>query len=80
MFYKKIIFFLQCTTCGTRCVYGMRLVYIYGTRRGQHVKNSLQKASKFTQSEAINKRKNLNNTGISLTMKFSGITQHIAKG
>ena len=43
------------------------------------IKNSLRKASKFTQSEAINKRKNLNNTGVPLTMKFSGITQCIAK-
>ena len=42
------------------------------------IKNSLRKASKFTQSEAINKRKNLN-TGIPLTMKFSGITKCIAK-
>ena len=43
------------------------------------IKNSLQKASKFTQSEAVNKRKNLNNTGVPLTMKFSGIAQCIAK-
>ena len=43
------------------------------------IKNSLRKASKFTQSEAINKRKNLNSTGVPLTMKFSGITQCIAK-
>ena len=43
------------------------------------IKNSLRKASKFTQSEAINKRKNLNNTGVPLTMKFSGITKCIAK-
>ena len=43
------------------------------------IKNSLRKASKFTQSEASNKRKNLNNTGVPLTMKFSGITQCIAK-
>ena len=43
------------------------------------IKNSLRGASKFTQSEAINKRKNLNNTGVHLTMKFSGITQCIAK-
>ena len=41
--------------------------------------NSLQKASKFTQSEAINKRKNLNNTEVPLTMKISGITKCIAK-
>ena len=43
------------------------------------IKNSLRKTSRFTQSEAINKRKNLNNTAVSLTMKFSGITQCIAK-
>ena len=43
------------------------------------IKNSLRKASKFTQSEAINKRKNVNNTGVALTMKFSSITQCIAK-
>ena len=43
------------------------------------IKKSFQKASKFTQSEAINKRKNLNNTGVPLTMKFSGITKCIAK-
>ena len=35
-------------------------------------------ASKFTQSEAINNRINLN-TGVPLTMKFSAITQCIAK-
>ena len=39
------------------------------------IKNSHRRASKFTQSEAINKRKNLNNTGVPLTMKFSSITQ-----
>ena len=43
------------------------------------IKNSVRRASKFTQSEAINKRKNLNNTGVTLNMKFSGITQCIAK-
>ena len=43
------------------------------------IKNSLRKASKFTQSEDINKRKNLNNTGVPLTMKFSGINKCIAK-
>ena len=43
------------------------------------IKNSHRKASKFTQSEAINKIKNLNNTGVRLTIKFSGITQCIAK-
>ena len=43
------------------------------------IKNSLRKASKFTQSEGINKRKNLNNSGVPLTMKFSGITKCIAK-
>ena len=43
------------------------------------IKNSLRRASKFTQSEAINKRRNLNNTGVPLTMKFSDITQCIAK-
>ena len=43
------------------------------------IKNSLRKASKFTQSEAINKRKNQNNTGVHLTKKFSGITTCIAK-
>ena len=43
------------------------------------IKNSLQNETKLTQSEAINKRKNMNNTGIPLTMKFSGITQLIAK-
>ena len=43
------------------------------------IKNSLRKASKITQSEAINKRKDMNNTGVPLTMKFSGITQRIAK-
>ena len=43
------------------------------------IKNSLRKASKFMQSEAINKRKTLNNTGVPLTIKFSGITQCIAK-
>ena len=43
------------------------------------IKNSLRKASKSTQSEAISKRKNQNNTGVPLTMKFSGITKCIAK-
>ena len=43
------------------------------------IKNSLRKASKFTQTEAINMRKNLNNTGFPQTMKFSGITKCIAK-
>ena len=43
------------------------------------MKNSLRRASKFTQFEDINKRKNLNNTGVPLTMKFSGITQYIAE-
>ena len=43
------------------------------------IKHSLRKASKFTQSEAISKRKNLNNTGVPLTMKFSDSTQCIAK-
>ena len=44
-----------------------------------NIKNSLRKASKFTQSEAIDNRKNLDNTGDLLTMKFSGFTQCIAK-
>ena len=43
------------------------------------IKSSLRKASKFTQSEAINKRKNLSNTGVPLTMKVSGITKCISK-
>ena len=43
------------------------------------IKNSLRKASKFPQSEAIIRRKYVNNTRIPLTMKFSGITQCIAK-
>ena len=43
------------------------------------IKNSLRMASKFKQSEASNKRKNLNNTGVPLTMKFSGIDKYIAK-
>ena len=43
------------------------------------INNSLRKASKFTQSEAINKRQNLNKTGVPLTIKFSGITKCIAK-
>ena len=43
------------------------------------INNSLRRASKFTQSEVINKRKNLSNTGFPLTMKYSGITQCIAK-
>ena len=43
------------------------------------IKNSLRKASNFTLLEAINKRKNLNNTGVTLTMKFGGITKCIAK-
>ena len=37
------------------------------------IKNSLQKTYNFMQSEAINKRRNLNNTGVHLAMKFSGI-------
>ena len=43
------------------------------------IKNSLRKASKFTQPDAINKRENMNSTGIPLAMKFSGIAQRIAK-
>ena len=43
------------------------------------IKNSLRKASMFTRFEAINKRKNLSNMEVPLTMKFSGIAQCIAK-
>ena len=43
------------------------------------IMNSLRKVSMFKQSEVINKGKNLDNTGVPLTMKFSGITQCIAK-
>ena len=35
-------------------------------------------ACMFSQSEAINQRKYLNNTGVPLAMKFSGIIQRIA--
>ena len=43
------------------------------------IMNSLRKSSMFTQSEANNERKNLSNTGVRLTMKFSGSTKCIAK-
>ena len=37
------------------------------------IENSLRKVSKFTLSEATNKGKNLSNTGVPLTMKFSAM-------
>ena len=43
------------------------------------IRNNFRKASMFSHSEAISRRKNMNNTGIFLTMKFSGITQLFAK-
>ena len=43
------------------------------------IKNSLRKASKSTQSEAINRRKNMNGAKVPFTMKFSGITHRNAK-
>ena len=46
--YENVLFSLLCTTCGIRCVYGMRLVYIYGTRRGQRVKYYIYTDEKIT--------------------------------
>ena len=43
------------------------------------IKNSLRKASRFTQSESIGKRNDMNITGIHSIVKFSDITQHVAK-
>ena len=46
-----------------------REVFLFG-----NIKDSHRKESKFTQSVAIAKRKNINFTGIQLIMKFNGIT------